>query len=152
MFPFVSATALPEVRFALCTSFCKEPTTEAVAHLSTDLWSTACKKGLYFQCLDAFPVSEAQDMATREFSYCILNSEGLNLREVRSQHTLYGSVTFETRRLWGAERNVSSERLFASHHHPDFTNTGDCYILSIVQLSLLLKFLICFQSLYLFVL
>lgn len=44
--------------------------------------------------LGAFLVSEVQDIATRKFSYYILSSEGQNLRKIRSQQTLYGSVTF----------------------------------------------------------
>ena len=81
--------------------------------------------------LGAFPVSEVQDIATRKFSYYILSSKGQNLRKIRSQQTLYGSVTFQTKSLWGAEREAFSERLSVSHCHTDFINKSDCYILSV---------------------
>lgn len=52
------------------------------------------KKSFILQGSGVFPVSEVQDIAIREFSYCILSSKGQNLRKIRSQQTLYGSVTF----------------------------------------------------------
>lgn len=52
------------------------------------------KRSFILQGSGAFPVSEVQDIAIREVSYCILSSKGQNLRKIRSQQTLYGSVTF----------------------------------------------------------
>lgn len=89
------------------------------------------KRSFILQGLGVFPVSEVQDTAIREFSYYILSSKGQNLRKIRSQQTLYGSVTLQTKSLQGAERDAFSERLFFSNCHTDFINKSDCYILRV---------------------
>lgn len=99
-------------------------------------------RGFIWRELGAFPVSEAQDIATREF----LSSEGQNLRKIRSQQTLHGSVTFETKSLWGAEQDAFSERSFASHCHTDWNQQKwllyiECKVISAFLTSLVSEFI-----------